>query len=66
MNDEPLIPQYIGDGIYVQEGRFPGEVVMTLGTHKIEEAETVIYIDPSYIPTLVHFMQSVQLHNRGK
>ncbi len=57
--NEAKLPEYVGDGIYVQEGRFPGEIILTAGSHEIPRAENVIYIDPAYIPHLLKYMNEV-------
>lgn len=39
-------PIHLGDGAYVSEGCYPGEVVLTTGSHKIEEADNQVVLDP--------------------
>lgn len=61
--DQKHIPrpaQYLGDAVYMQEGRFPGEIILTTDSHHLPEAGHVIYIDPSYVQNLCNYMLSVQ------
>ncbi len=44
----------------MQEGRFPGEIILTTNSHEIERADQVIYIEPALIQRLCDYMLSVQ------
>lgn len=58
--------QYVGDGIYIQiDDQDPTHLVLTTGTHIIEEAATVVFIEPSEIRFLMAYMKDFLLTMEG-
>lgn len=50
-------PQYLGDGVYAQQwAMIPGGVILSTGSHILEEAENVVYLEPEVIDALQKFL----------
>ena len=55
---------YLGDGVYANPGRFPGEVILTTGCHldcPDQFPDSTIYLDPTVAAALVRFIISSAL-----
>lgn len=50
-------PVYLGDGVYLSFSR--GCAVLTTGTHIEDQADNVIYLEPSVIMSLLRELQEV-------
>jgi len=57
MRGTPLNPIYLGDGVYAQTSE-SGELVLTTDSHKVEEADNVIYLESSVITSLLEYINS--------
>lgn len=49
-------PQHLGDGAYVSEGTYPGEVILTAGDHDPEHATNVVYLEPPAVAALLQWL----------
>ena len=49
-------PHHLGDGAYISEGTYPGEVILTAGHHDPEQATNVVYLDPTAVAALLHWL----------
>lgn len=52
MSDQPKPAErveavYLGDGVYLGPGRFPGERVLTTGHHDPTKADNVVWLEPA-------------------
>ena len=61
MNDTPKAV-HLGDGAYVSQGSYHGELVFTANHHDRELATDTVVIGPSEVEGLVLFMQQVGYH----
>lgn len=65
INTDMIKNEYLGDGVYVNEGRFPSEIIITTGTHIDFEEETdidpdnIIYLDPSVAKELYRYLKNI-------
>jgi len=48
-------PQYLGDGVYVQND--DKDIVLTTGSHVINDANQVIYLEPEVIVQLLAWLE---------
>jgi hypothetical protein len=51
--------RYLGDGLYADfnDGH---QIVLTTGSHKLEEAVNIIYLEPEVYQALVEWMDVIQ------
>ena len=50
-------PQYIGDGIYIQiDEEDPSRLIITTGSHKLGDADAVIYVELRELRTLRNYI----------
>lgn len=49
-------PIHLGDGAYVSEGFYPGEVILTTGSHNPADADNYIALDPNGIRLLLEWL----------
>lgn len=55
--------EYLGDGVYANEGGYPGEIILTTGTHYANEdegsPENIIFLDPSVAKELYRYLKNI-------
>lgn len=51
--------RYLGDGVYI--GIANGMYVLTAGSHRIAEAEHIIWLEPEVIAQLLTYLQQEKL-----
>ena len=49
-------PIHLGDGAYVQEGGYSGEIVLTTGSHVLEESHAKIFLGPDETKRLLKWL----------
>lgn len=61
MNQQAITTIYLGDGVYVNVGRFEGEIILTTGRHYEEDRPTeyAIYLDPSIAHALHLYLKRI-------
>lgn len=55
--ESEMEPIHLGDGAYVSEGSYAGEVVVTSGHHDPNHADDVVCLDPAAVPKLIAWLQ---------
>jgi hypothetical protein len=51
-------PRYIGDGVYIQvDSEDPTRLILTTGSHKLKDADNVVYLELDPIMGLVGFIK---------
>lgn len=54
-----LEPRYLGDGVYAQQSEdFP--LILCTGTHELDEAEAIIYLEPSVLLQLMYYVEEIK------
>ena len=60
-------PDYLGDAVYVSEWLGDGGIMLTTGHHDVNQAQHVIYLEPSVLAALDHYRQRMKEEaNNGK
>lgn len=63
INIDMIKNEYLGDAVYANEGRFPGEVVLTTGHHfdvnELTAPDNIIFLDPSVAKELYRYLKNI-------
>lgn len=50
-------PRYLGDAVYVAVDSHEHQLMLTTGSHRLQEAHAVIYLDTRTIKALVQYAE---------
>ena len=48
--------RYLGDGVYVSVAEATGVLALTVGSHKREEADSIIFLDANVVTALNKYL----------
>lgn len=57
---------YLGDSVYATDEANPGHITLTTGSHKIEDADQIIHLEPEVLEALIDFDSKQRLAERDR